>query len=87
MVVEWKVFLFKRGGSVMNYHIKRGYSTQSTHEELPFINRLEIENQLKMIDLTPQDLQLIHKLQPYVLENVDKIVDDFYKNLEIEPSC
>ncbi|NMD72588.1 globin-coupled sensor protein [Bacillus sp. DNRA2] len=70
----------------MNLHVKQGFSRGFNHEEMPLINRVEIDKQIKMIDLTPQDLQLIHRLQPFVLEMVDNIVDDFYKNLEIEPS-
>lgn len=46
----------------------------------------EIEKQIKMIDLSETDLKRINSIQPFVLENIDQIVDQFYKNLEIEPS-
>ncbi|MGG1397291.1 globin-coupled sensor protein [Bacillus salipaludis] len=45
-----------------------------------------VEKQLEMIGLTKTDLQVIHTLQPYVKENINRIVDQFYKNLENEPS-
>ncbi|MGQ5538361.1 protoglobin domain-containing protein [Neobacillus sp. M.A.Huq-85] len=45
-----------------------------------------VEKQLEMIGLTKIDLQVIHTLQPYVKENINRIVDQFYKNLENEPS-
>lgn len=51
------------------------------------INRnSEIEKQIQMIGLTNEDLMIIKSLQPFVLENIDHIVDKFYKNLEHENS-
>jgi heam-based aerotactic trancducer len=46
----------------------------------------DIEKQLKMIDLTEKDLQIINALQPFVIEKIDDIVDRYIKNLENEPS-
>ena len=45
-----------------------------------------IEKQIKMIALTKEDLRIINILQPYVMENIDEIVEQFYKNLTNEPS-
>lgn len=46
----------------------------------------DIGNQIKMINLTDADLQIIKALQPFVLKQVDMIVNRFYKNLETEMS-
>ena len=44
-----------------------------------------IDKQIKMIALTNDDLSIINILQPYVMENIDEIVEQFYKNLTNEP--
>ncbi|QQK79365.1 globin-coupled sensor protein [Salicibibacter cibi] len=46
----------------------------------------DVEKQIKMIRLTTYDLQVIHALQPFVVEEIDTIVARFYENLEHEPS-
>ncbi|MGD7024181.1 protoglobin domain-containing protein [Rossellomorea vietnamensis] len=43
-------------------------------------------NQLKMIGMSEEDLYYIKSLQPSVRENLDDIVDQFYKNLSNEES-
>ena len=45
-----------------------------------------IDKQIKMIALTLDDLKMINILQPYVMENINEIVEQFYKNLTNEPS-
>ena len=45
-----------------------------------------LDKQIKMIALTLEDLKMINILQPYVMENIDEIVEQFYKNLTNEPS-
>lgn len=45
-----------------------------------------VERQIKMIGLTPRDLDIIHALQPFVKEKLDSIASNFYQNLEHEPS-
>lgn len=47
---------------------------------------LEIENQVKMVSLTEEDLMIIRGIQPFVIEKIDSIVENFYKNIENEPS-
>lgn len=42
--------------------------------------------QLKIIELTEEDLGIIHALKPLVIENIKHSIDIFYKNLEHEPS-
>ncbi|MEH6943866.1 globin-coupled sensor protein [Bacillus sp. JJ722] len=46
----------------------------------------DFEKQVNMIGLTVEDLKMIHSLQPFVNKEIHTIVDDFYKNLENEPS-
>ena len=45
-----------------------------------------LNKQIKMIALTLDDLRIINILQPYVMENIDEIVEQFYKNLTNEPA-
>jgi heme-based aerotactic transducer len=54
--------------------------------ELDIHRGTDIEHQLQMIGLTKEDLRIINNLQPFVLDQIDHIVDRFYKNLENEPS-
>ncbi|ADU29107.1 globin-coupled sensor protein [Evansella cellulosilytica] len=46
----------------------------------------EMERQLKMINLTEKDLEVINAIQPFISKRINVIVDRFYKNLEIESS-
>ena len=46
----------------------------------------EVAKQIQMIRLTKEDLIIIKNLQPFVLANIEEIVDQFYKNLEYENS-
>ncbi|WP_459044641.1 protoglobin domain-containing protein [Sporosarcina sp. CAU 1771] len=46
----------------------------------------DIEKQVKMIALTDEDLRIIHNLQPFVTEEIENIVDQFYENLTNEAS-
>ncbi|SDJ34970.1 globin-coupled sensor protein [Salimicrobium halophilum] len=46
----------------------------------------DLEKQLKMIHMTEEDLGVLQKLQPIFEEHIDGVVDQFYKNLEKEPS-
>lgn len=49
-------------------------------------NGSEIEKQIKMIDFSIEDLQVIKNLQPFIEKEIDDIVDRFYNNLELEDS-
>ncbi|WP_058308313.1 globin-coupled sensor protein [Gracilibacillus massiliensis] len=44
------------------------------------------DKQLKMVNLTKDDLVTLMQIKPWVEENIDKIVGQFYKNLENESS-
>ncbi|TMV44472.1 chemotaxis protein [Paenibacillus mesophilus] len=41
----------------------------------------ELNAQLKMIDLTENDLRIIRRIQPFILEHIDDVVDEFYKTV------
>ncbi|MFC7060987.1 protoglobin domain-containing protein [Halobacillus seohaensis] len=49
-------------------------------------NGSELEKQFKMIGLTKHDLSILKALQPLVTENIEPIVNQFYKNLEHQDS-
>lgn len=46
----------------------------------------DIAKQIKMIDLTQQDLFILKQLNPLVQDEIEHIVNKFYKNLEVESS-
>ena len=46
----------------------------------------EIKKQLQMLNLTVEDLKYLKIFKPHVDENIDSIVDTFYKNLGMEQS-
>lgn len=54
--------------------------------ELNLIQNSDVATQIKMIGLTKEDLVLIKNVQPFVTINIQKIVDQFYKNLTYQPS-
>lgn len=60
--------------------------TKEVKSELYIPRGTDIENQVKMIALTNEDLRIISNLQPFVTEKIDQIMDRFYENLESEPS-
>jgi heme-based aerotactic transducer len=45
----------------------------------------EWQKQLQMISLTLEDLAVIRSLKPFITENIESIVDQFYKNIEFVP--
>ncbi|QMV42466.1 globin-coupled sensor protein [Cohnella cholangitidis] len=40
-----------------------------------------LSTQLKMIDLTQEDLRNVHALQPLILEHIDEIIETFYSTI------
>jgi len=46
----------------------------------------DLEKQLHMIGLTIDELHLLKRVQPFILENIDNLVDVFYQNIAFEPS-
>ena len=54
--------------------------------ELNINQSIETKNQIQMIGLTLDDLMIIKSLQPFVVANIDFIVDGFYKNLGYKAS-
>ena len=45
-----------------------------------------IANQIKMIQLTEEDLKIASKLQPFIIGQIEEITEEFYNNLINEPS-
>lgn len=63
----------------------------ATLQEVPYVsisNSLSnsIQTQMKMIQLTTDDLAILRVVKPLLQQNLDSIVGNFYKNLEKEPS-
>lgn len=61
-------------------------SVTEEQPELRIKSGSDIEKQVKMIGLTLQDLRRIISLKPLVNDRIEDIVNQFYKNLENEPS-
>ena len=64
---------------------KQRIDLSNGHAELHIKPGSAIEKQIKMIALTNDDLSIINILQPYVMDNIYEIVEQFYKNLTNEP--
>ena len=71
------------------------FFTKSKQKKISIVNKEgrtklnvphSVENQVKMIGMTIEDLRIIHNLQPFVIEEIDDIVNRFYENLNNEPS-
>lgn len=41
----------------------------------------QLKEQLKMINLSIEDLQIIHSIQPLIMRNIDEIIDTFYAKI------
>lgn len=61
-------------------------NTDTKGVSLQAIENSSFKNQLHMIGLTEVDLIIAKRLQPIVHENIESIVNQFYKNLENEAS-
>jgi len=72
------LFRKKEDPSVLNIDHNKG--------SLHIKNGSEVEKQISMIGLSHSDLQVIHAIQPFVIDQIEDIVDGFYKTLENEPS-
>ncbi|REJ09926.1 globin-coupled sensor protein [Halobacillus trueperi] len=46
----------------------------------------DLHTQFKMVHLSEQDLAILQSLKPMISNHIDRIVTQFYKNLENEPS-
>ncbi|MFV8829002.1 protoglobin domain-containing protein [Alkalihalobacterium sp. APHAB7] len=54
--------------------------------ELKVGNHVEITRQLEMISLNEGDLIHLKRIQPFINQNIDTLVENFYKSLEEEPT-
>ena len=69
-----------------NIQIDNGIILLDSNIMMDIQNGSEIEKQIKMINFSIKDLQVIKNLQPFIEEEIDDIVDHFYNNLELEDS-
>jgi heam-based aerotactic trancducer len=84
--MEGVMNMWGRKGKKQHDNILSGISDvlHVVHMDLP--KNTNIEKQVKMIDLTRDDLCVIRVFQPYVVKHLDDIVDTFYAVLAYEPS-
>ncbi|MGG3892221.1 globin-coupled sensor protein [Metabacillus fastidiosus] len=54
------------------------------HRVVLKVDEKDLKRQIKMVNLTTEDLAISLKLQPYVEENINYIVGAFYKSFEAE---
>ena len=65
-------------------HVQTAWNYESGIGKIHVLGGSDIEKQIQMIGLTEEDLDLIHALQPVLNENLNRITDHFYSNLEKE---
>ncbi|MER2039428.1 MAG: globin-coupled sensor protein [Solibacillus sp.] len=61
-------------------------SIQQVNVKLEYTENSPIAKQLEMLDLTEGDLKYLKIFKPYIDENIEHIVDTFYRNLGMESS-
>lgn len=66
--------------------IDNGIILLNSNIKMSIQNGSEIDKQIKMINFSIEELQLIKNLQPLIEEKIDDIVDLFYKKLRVEDS-
>ncbi len=54
--------------------------------KLDYTNGSSIKKQIQMLNLTEEDLKYLKLFKPYVDEDIEQIVDSFYRNLGMEAS-
>src|SRR5699024_1583502 len=79
MIVVFSFFKEKKTEDVLVEQSRqmRG-SIQTTLDE-------SLKSQLKILELTEEDLAVAQVLKSYVEQNIEKIVDNFYKNIAHHP--
>jgi len=77
---ERLVFFIKQKQKKQTWNLAKGIGKIELSDES------DIKKQLKMIGLTSEDLDVIHALQPFITEKLDMIANQYYRDLEQEPS-
>lgn len=86
---------FKWGKSLLNIFRKKQKNHVNLLDEIKLNEKSvaitvnsnsDVSKILKMTSFTTYDLSAIQLLQPYVIQNIDKIVENFYLNLAYESS-
>ncbi|RAP26666.1 hypothetical protein C2W64_01382 [Brevibacillus laterosporus] len=71
-------------------HNKKAFSlderAQAEHVSLTVSKHSDVMKQLEMIQLSETDLRIARCLQPLIEQHIDEMVNQFYKNLNHEPS-
>ncbi|QOS98871.1 globin-coupled sensor protein [Brevibacterium sp. JNUCC-42] len=71
-------------------HNKKTFSlderAQAEHVSLTVSKHSDVMKQLEMIQLSETDLRIARCLQPLIEQHIDEMVNQFYKNLNHEPS-
>jgi heam-based aerotactic trancducer len=79
--------------SILSILTKKEDKTSALVASQAFLNEVKVnlpldsewQKQLNMISLSIDDLAVIRSLKPLITENIDGIVDQFYKNIEFVP--
>lgn len=79
--------------SILSILTKKEDKTSALVASHAFLNEVKVnlpldsewQKQLNMISLSIDDLAVIRSLKPLITENIDGIVDQFYKNIEFVP--
>ena len=66
--------------------VQTAWNYESGIGKINVLSGSDIEKQIQIIELTEEDLDIIHELKPYIDEKLDVITDTFYRNLETERS-
>lgn len=72
-------------GSREDSRLNLAEQSKQTKVELSVRTGTDLEKQLKLIELTKEDLAYAKTLQPIVQEHITEIVDAFYNNLQNAP--
>lgn len=59
--------------------------SKEMHPQVEFVRGSDLEKQLKMLHLDKSDFAVAQALKPLVDENITKIINEFYDNLENNP--
>ncbi|NGQ96791.1 globin-coupled sensor protein [Brevibacillus sp. SYP-B805] len=78
--------LFSTGRKGVSHFFAEDEASYLAAVRLDVNNNSDLDKQLLMIQLTPEDLAVIKQLQPVIVEHLEALVDQFYRNLEHETS-
>ncbi|WEK54088.1 MAG: globin-coupled sensor protein [Candidatus Cohnella colombiensis] len=67
----------------INHRLKPSSEVQQFHstEVSIEVDSDQLTTQLKMIDLSAEDIRIIHTIQPLIIEHIDEVIDAFYATI------